>query len=92
MAIGFTDYQGHLADVATAISAANWSGARIALALAKVTLAALPETILTGQQMTRFMALKELNNLGDAITEAQIATDNGDAGTGLGLAQTVGVY
>jgi hypothetical protein len=84
-AMSFNDYQGYLALVNSSIAGGNWSGAFLALAQARVVLAALPITILTGQQMTRFRMGKDLDNLGEVISSAQIASQTNGAGMGVGL-------
>lgn len=92
MADAYTNYTTQLSTVVTAINAADWQSARIQLAIAKVYLAALPISSLTGQQATEFRKLPDLDSISTAIDEAQIATLSDGGGTGLGLAQTAGVY
>ena len=83
--MSFNDYQGYLATVNTSISAGSWGAAFIALAKAQVVLAGMPEEILTGQQMTRMRATKELEAIRASITAAQIASQTNGAGMGIGL-------
>lgn len=83
-AITFDDYQAYLFAVNTAIAGNDWGTAFSKLAQAKVALAALPESALTSQQMTRFRAIKDLDALNAAITSAQAASQGG-GGMGIGL-------
>ena len=91
MADLYGDYVARLADVDAALVGNNFSLAFQNLARAKVALAALPNEVLIGQQVTRFVALQQLNELSKAITEAEVAYTTG-GGTGLGLTQTVRAY
>ncbi len=83
--MSFDDYQTALALVNTDISASNWGGAFIALSKAQVILAGMPEQMITGAQTTRFRMIKDLDAIRAAITQAQIASQTGGAGLGIGL-------
>jgi hypothetical protein len=87
----YGNYTARLTDIDNALVGNDFSGAFSALARAKVALAALPAEILIGQQMTRFVALKQLDELSTAITEAEEAYLTG-GGTGVGLVQTIRAY
>lgn len=87
--MGFTDYQTALANVNAAIVAGTWGTAFVQLAKAQVILAGLPNEVITGQQTTRFRALKELEGLRASITQAQIASQTGGAGMGIGMFKPV---
>ncbi len=82
--MGFNDYQGQLAAVNVAILAGNWGGAYKGVAMAQVILAGMPEEAITGQKTTKFRMIKELADLRDSISSAQIASATGGAGTGIG--------
>ena len=83
--MGFTDYQTALAAVNSNIVAGQWGAAFVALAKARVILAGLPNEVITGQQTTRFRSIQELNSIQTAITQAQIASQTGGGGMGIGL-------
>ena len=87
--MGFTDYQTALAAVNTNIVASQWSAAFVALAKARVILAGLPNEVITGQQTTRLRSVQELNAIQTTITQAQIASQPGGGGMGIGLFKNV---